>query len=128
MVTYVCIGLALVIVAQTVVIVRVTKALQTLGRFGDRLAHLAAAMELLTDTTEAGLGNVAVALERGTPQRAARATRGATAKRIATAARRGGSVEEIAADELLSESEVRLHLQLAPLNAMEGVGRGSLRS
>jgi len=125
--TYVCIGLALVIVAQTLVIVRVTTALQTLGRFGDRLAHLAAAMELLTDTTEAGLGNVAVALERGGPQRAARATRGATSKRIATAARRGGSVEEIAADELLSESEVRLHLQLAPLNAMEGVGRGSLR-
>lgn len=127
MLTYVCIGLALVIVAQTLVIVRVTTALQTLGRFGDRLAHLAAAMELLTDTTEAGLGNVAVALERGGPQRAARATRGATSKRIATAARRGGSVEEIAADELLSESEVRLHLQLAPLNAMEGVGRGSLR-
>jgi hypothetical protein len=114
--TYVCIGLALVIVAQTLVIVRVTSALRSVGRFGDRLAHLAAAMELLTDTTEAG------------PQRAARATRGATAKRIATAARRGGSLEEIAADELLSESEVRLHLQLAPLNALEGVGRGSLRN
>jgi len=126
--TYVCIGLALVIVAQTLVIVRVTSALRSVGRFGDRLAHLAAAMELLTDTTEAGLGNVAVALERGGPQRAARATRGATAKRIATAARRGGSLEEIAADELLSESEVRLHLQLAPLNALEGVGRGSLRN
>jgi len=126
--TYVCIGLALVIVAQTLVIVRVTSALKSVGRFGDRLAHLAAAMELLTDTTEAGLGNVAVALERGGPQRAARATRGATSKRIATAARRGGSLEEIAADELLSESEVRLHLQLAPLNAMEGVGRGSLRN
>jgi len=126
--TYVCIGLALVIVAQTLVIVRVTSALRSVGRFGDRLAHLAAAMELLTDTTEAGLGNVAVALERGGPQRAARATRGATSKRIATAARRGGSLEEIAADELLSESEVRLHLQLAPLNALEGVGRGSLRN
>ena len=128
MLTYVCIGLALVIVAQTLVIVRVTNALRTVGRFGDRLAHLAAAMELLTDTTDAGLGNVAVALERGAPQRAARATRGATARRIATAARRGGSLEEIAAEELLSESEVRLHLQMAPLNAMEGVGSGSLRN
>jgi hypothetical protein len=127
-VTYLCIGLAVVIVAQTLVIIRVTNALKTVGRFGDRLAHLAAALELLTDTTEAGLGNVAVALERGTPQRAARATRGATSKRIATAARKGGSVEEIAADELLSESEVRLHLQLAPLNSREGAGRGSLRS
>ncbi|MGE0863539.1 MAG: hypothetical protein AB7P34_06520 [Vicinamibacterales bacterium] len=125
---YVCIGLALVIIAQTLVIVRVTNALRSVGRFGDRLAHLAAALELLTDTTEAGLGNVAVALERGGPQRAARATRGATSKRIASAARRGGSLEEIAADELMSESEVRLHLQLAPLNAIEGVDRGSLRN
>jgi len=125
---YVCIGLALVIIAQTLVIVRVTSALRSVGRFGDRLAHLAAALELLTDTTEAGLGNVAVALERGGPQRAARATRGATSKRIASAARRGGSLGEIAADELMSESEVRLHLQLAPLNAIEGVDRGSLRN
>ncbi|MGE3490827.1 MAG: hypothetical protein AB7N29_12545 [Vicinamibacterales bacterium] len=128
MLIYVCIGLALVIIAQTLVIVRVTNALRSVGRFGDRLAHLAAALELLTDTTEAGLGNVAVALERGGPQRAARATRGATSKRIASAARRGGSLEEIAADELMSESEVRLHLQLAPLNAIEGVDRGSLRN
>lgn len=128
MLIYVCVAMALVVVAQSLVIVRVTRALRSVGTFGDRLAHLAAALELLTDTTEAGLGNVAVALERGTPQREARATRGATSKRIATAARRGGSVEEIAARELLSESEVRLHLQLAPLNNLEGVASGSMRS
>ena len=63
MLLYVCIGLAVAVVAQSLVIVRVSRALNSVGRFGDRIAHLAAALELLTDTTEAGLGNVAVALE-----------------------------------------------------------------
>ena len=127
MLTYICAALAVVAIAQTLVIVRVSKALQTVGRFGERLAHLAAALELLTDTTEAGLGNVAVALEKGAQQRATRSTRGATARRISTASSRGGSVEEIAASELLSESEVRLHLHLAPTTNLKGPDYGSLR-
>jgi len=122
--TYVCIGLAVAVVAQSLVIVRVSRALNSISRFGDRVAHLAAALELLTDTTEAGLGNVAVALEKGAPSRAARATRTATSKRITSAARRGGSIEEIAANELISESEVRLHMTLAE---PEGEIYGSLR-
>jgi len=122
---YVCLGLAATVIAQSIVIVRVTRALQSFGRFGDRIAHLAAAMELLTDTTEAGLGNVAVALDKTSTHRAVRATRAATAKRITSAARRGGTIPEIAANELLSESEVRLHMTLAQ---PEGGTRGSLRS
>jgi hypothetical protein len=121
---YVCLGLALTVIAQSIVIVRVTRAFQSFGRFGDRIAHLAAAMELLTDTTEAGLGNVAVALDKSAPHRAVRATRAATSKRITSAARRGGSISEIAANELLSESEVRLHMTLAE---PEGEHYGSLR-
>ena len=111
---YVCLGLAAAVIAQSIVIVRVTRALQSFGRFGDRIAHLAAAMELLTDTTEAGLGNVAVG-----------SSMAAAAKRITSAARRGGTIPEIAANELLSESEVRLHMTLAQ---PEGGTRGSLRS
>jgi hypothetical protein len=123
--TYVCIGLAIAVVAQSLVIVRVTRALSAIGKFGDRLAHLAAALELLTDTTEAGLGNVAVALEKGAPHRAVRSTRAATSKRITAAARRGGSIEAIAASELLSESEVRLHMTLAePAGGLNGALRG----
>src|SRR5262245_4322776 len=71
-------GLSVIALAEAVVIVRVSKALKAVTRFGERLAHLASAMELLTDTTEAGLTNVGVALERSAPQRAARSTRGAT--------------------------------------------------
>jgi hypothetical protein len=122
--TYLCIGLVVAIVIQSLVIVRVTRALSAMGRFTDRLAHLAAALELLTDTTEAGLGNVAVALDKGVGHRAARSTRAATSRRITTASRRGGSIEEIAASELMSESEVRLHMTLAE---PEGGSYGSLR-
>lgn len=124
MLTYLCIGLVVAVVIQSFVIVRVTRALAAMGRFTDRLAHLAAALELLTDTTEAGLGNVAVALDKGMAHRTARSTRAATSRRITTAARRGGSIPEIAASELLSESEVRLHMTLAE---PEGGLNGSLR-
>lgn len=125
MLTYVCIGLAIAVVAQSLVIVRVSRALSAISRFTDRIAHLAAAMELLTDTTEAGLGNVAVALDKSLAHRAARSTRAATSRRITTAARRGGSIEEIAASELMSESEVRLHMTLAePDGGLNGAMRG----
>lgn len=125
MLTYLCIGLALAVVAQSLVIVRVSRALDGIKRFGDRVAHLAAALELLTDTTEAGLGNVAVALDNSAAPRAARTTRAATSRRITSAARKGGSIEEIAARELLSESEVRLHMTLAePDGGFDGALRG----
>lgn len=128
MLTYICAALAVVAIAEALVIIRVSKALHAIGRFGERLAHLASALELLTDTTEAGLGNVAVALERGAQQRATRSSRGATSRRIASASNRGGSIEDIAARESLSESEVRLHLHLAPTNTLKGAGHGALRS
>ncbi len=122
---YVCIGLAIAVVAQSLVIVRVSRALNSIGRFGERIAHLAAALELLTDTTEAGLGNVAVALEASTGPRAARGSRAATSRRITTAAKRGGTIPEIAASEALSESEVRLHMTLAePVGGINGTLRG----
>lgn len=120
-------GLSVIALAEAIVIVRLSKALKAVTRFGERLVHLASAMELLTDTTEAGLTNVGVALERSAPQRAARSTRGATARRIASAARGGRAIEQIAADESLSQSEVRLHLQLKPATADEGARDGTLR-
>ena len=120
-------GLAVIALAEAVVIVRLSKALKAVTRFGERLAHLASAMELLTDTTEAGLTNVGLALERSTPQRAARTTRGATSKRIAAAAKVGRPIEDIAADESLSQSEVRLHLQMKSQTGEEGARDGAMR-
>jgi alkylhydroperoxidase family enzyme len=112
MTTYLVIALTLVIVAQTALLLRVWPLLQRPARTEDRLAHFAEALALLTDTTEAGLANVALELE-STRRRTPRGTsRAATAKRIATAARKGQSIEDIVAAEALSESEIRLHLRM----------------
>src|SRR6185295_5914679 len=91
---------------------RVWALLRRPARTDDRLAHFAEALALLTDTTEAGLANVALELE-STRRRTPRGTsRAATAKRIATAVRKGQSIEDIIAAEALSESEIRLHLRM----------------
>ena len=124
---YALAALVLIALAEALMIVRLSRALSAVTKFGERIQHLASAMELLTDTTEAGLGNVAVALERSAPQRAVRTTRGATAKRIATAARSGKDIEEIAASESMSQSEVRLHLQMRSPMVAEGASQGALR-
>lgn len=112
MTTYLLIALTLVIVAHTAILMRVWALLRRPARTEDRLAHFAEALALLTDTTEAGLANVALELE-STRRRTPRGTsRAATAKRIATAARKGQSIEDIIAAEALSESEIRLHLRM----------------
>lgn len=126
--TYALAALVAVAAVQALLIVRLSKALQGVGRFAERLAHLAAALELLTDTTEVGLANVAAELERTSTARPPRPTRGATARRIASAVRRGHTIEDVAAHEALSQGEVRLHLQLAPPDALKGEGHGSMRS
>jgi hypothetical protein len=119
------VAVAVVAVIEALVIVRLSKALKAVARFSERLAHLVSALELLTDTTEAGLSHVATELARTGAPRTARAGRGATARRIAGAFRRGRSIEDISISEGLSESEVRLHLQLTQA---EGAGRGALRA
>jgi hypothetical protein len=86
------------------------------ARLGDRITHLAAGISLLTDTVESGLRDVSLEIERlsvvktASPRPKARV---AAQRRVATAARRGRSVQDIAAKEKMSESEVRLRLQMA---------------
>ena len=112
MTTYLMIALTLIIVAHTAMLWRIWSTLRRPARIDDRLAHFAEALALLTDTTEAGLANVALELEsarRRTPRGTSRA---ATAKRIATAVRKGRSIEDIVAAEAISESEIRLHLSI----------------
>jgi len=118
-------AVGLVALAEALVLFRLSKALGAVARFGERMAHLTSALELLTDTTEAGLTNVARELERSAAPRAARSSRSSTARRIAGAARRGEAVGDIASREGLSESEVNLHLQLSK---PKGGGRGAMRS
>jgi hypothetical protein len=86
-----------------------------LAHLGDRVAHLTAGISLLTDTVEGGLRDVAQEIERLAAVKMAPKpkTNAATQRRVATAGRRGRSVQDIASKEQMSESEVRLRLQLA---------------
>ena len=114
--TYVVAALTVVVFAQTVALWRIARGMSGVSRLGERLNRFAEALALLTDTTEAGLATVANELEQSGRRRASRtAARASTARRISTAAVRGRSVEEIAALEALSESEIRLHLHMADL-------------
>ena len=99
-----------------------------IDRLDDRISHLLAGISLLTDTTEGALRDVAVELTRlaGAQDGAKPRTRAATQRRVATAARRGRSVQDIAAEEEVSESEVRLRLQLEKA-AKERANHASMR-
>ena len=127
MLTYALMALTVVVFAQTVAILRLSRAQRATSRLNDRLSHFAEALALLTDTTEVGLANVAAELEQTGRARAARSVSPrSAAKRIVNAARCGQAIDEIAASESMSESEVRLHLgMLKP--AAKGARHGALR-
>src|SRR5919106_2900567 len=77
-------------------------------RLDDRISHLLAGVSLLTDTTEGALRDVATEVSRlaSTKDVARPATR-TTQRRVTAAARRGRTVQDIAAMEEVSEGEVR---------------------
>ena len=96
-------------------------------RLDDRVAHLLAGVSLLTDTTEGALRDVAAEINRlasaGTAEPRPRV---ATQRRIAASARRGQTIQSIAANEQMSEGEVRLRLQLERAQK-ERVNHASMR-
>ena len=99
-----------------------------------RVAHLSAAMALLTDTLEGGLQDVAREVSRLSAQPSsaatpvvARTTRTAAQRRVKGAAKRGHSVRDIAAAEQMSEGEVRLMLQNGSREVKEPPVHASLR-
>ena len=82
-------------------------------RLDARVAQLSAALALLTDTVEAGFQDV---LRQATPvveKRQPVVPRANARRRIRSAAKRGRTVDQIAAAEHLSEGEVRLMLQMS---------------
>jgi hypothetical protein len=83
-------------------------------RLDDRMAHLSAGVSLLTDTAEGALRDVAAEISRLAALTDANKVRprAMTQRRIAASARRGRTVQDIAATEQISEGEVRLRLQL----------------
>ena len=99
-----------------------------------RVAHLSAAMALLTDTLEGGLHDVAREVSRlATVQPAAAVSAAAprnrttTQRRVRGAAKRGQSVRDIAAAEQMSEGEVRLMLQNTSREIKEPTLHASMR-
>jgi hypothetical protein len=102
----------------------------TLAALDHRITQLTAGIALLTDTTEIGLRDVATEIGRlATPAATAPRPRPRTVtqRRIAVAAKRGRSVQEIAANEDVSEGEVRLRLNLDKQRASKGQAHASMR-
>jgi hypothetical protein len=107
-------GLGTLALLQAGLAWRLHRSAARIARFDERLAHLGDAMGLLTETNEMGFRSLASELERQQVPKPARndASRRRT-ERVASASRRGASVETIAASEAMSEGEVRLRLHLA---------------
>jgi len=110
---YAVVALVVMPLVQVLLFARLTRVARVPAKDEQRVARLAAALEMLTDTTEEGFVNVAAELGRlGAKPLEARSSRRSTTRRIGTAVRKGRSIEDIAMAESLSESEVRLHLGL----------------
>lgn len=110
------IGMGAVLLVQTALLLWAVRRLDELGHIRERLSRLADGLALLTDTTEVGMATFARELQRQQGPRASAprsSTRASVSKRVVAAARKGDDLATIAGRESLSESEVRLHLQLA---------------
>jgi len=122
--TYTVAAMGVVMLVQSWCLWRVLDRLGVLERFEDRLASLSHTMMLLTDTTETCFQVIASQLEKEQAERAASPTaRVGRQRRIVTAAKRGQSVGEIAAQEEVAEGEARLRLHLAEKTESKEKGR-----
>ena len=119
-------AMVVVTVFNTWCLWRVLDRLGVLRRFEERLSSLTHTLALLTDITEGCFQAVVSQLQQDQSQKAA-ATVGRVARqrRMVGAARRGRSVPDIAADEEVAESEVRLRLHLAKQGRITEMERGS---
>jgi hypothetical protein len=109
------VALTLVGVVEAAAFWYVARGLRRLEHVESRLAHLNDALALLTETAESGFRSTAAEIGRIAERTAAAATATpATAvRRIASAAKKGRSTSDIAAEERLAEGEVSLRLHLA---------------
>lgn len=120
-------AMAVVNALQLSLLIRLARRITGAERVHERLTHFAEALTLLTDTTEQGLANVASGLTAFGQRTATRGTTRATTRRIVSAARKGRPVSAIAAEESMSESEIRLHLELGSAPALAEARHGAMR-
>lgn len=101
-------ALATLIVFQIVSAVRLAKRLRAAAEIAGRLDRLTAAIGLLTDTTEGGLGALTSEIER--LGRRAVVTSPRDTKRAATGSSRREDFSQAALDEALAQGEANVHL------------------
>jgi hypothetical protein len=125
-------GVMLVLLTASLVMVWLQR--RKVRSLDGRVAHLSAAMALLTDTLEGGLHDVAREVSRLATAQPAAATavaaprnRTTTQRRVRGAAKRGQTVRDIAAAEQMSEGEVRLMLQNTSREIKEPTLHASMR-
>ena len=125
------IGGAVILALQLTAVVGLWLQRRKVRNLDGRVAHLSAAMALLTDTLEGGLHDVAREVSRlGTQPSAAPVVprnRTAAQRRVRGAAKRGRSVRDIAAAEQMSEGEVRLMLQASSRELKEPSNHAEMR-
>lgn len=107
-------GVGAVALAQAWLVWRASRALTRVTAIEARIEKFGDALALLTDTTESAFRAVAAEMSRSPVRPATQsAVSSARTRRMARAATRGASIEQIAAAEEVAEGEVRLRLQLA---------------
>jgi hypothetical protein len=131
---YVLTALVILSVVETWLLCLIGRRVGGFARIEERVSSLTHTIALLTDTTETCFNVVAARLEPGAARsepavaRPTR-TRAARQRRILGGASNGRSVEEIAVDEEVAESEVALRLALARRAARwEELENGAMRS
>ena len=129
---YVISILTVVCAVQLWLLWRLVRAMGRLQGFEDQLARCTQGLSLLVDTSEAGfamlgneIGKLAAAPARAPSSRA-------TTRRVTAAASHGREIPDIAANQGLSEGEVRLRIHLAAAEpassrGRDGVTRGTVR-
>lgn len=122
------VAVAAAVLLHTVLLMWVLRRVGRLAGEANRLRQLTEGLALLTDTTEAGLTTLIREVERlGLRPSPARPSRKSVARRVVAAEQGGEAVAEIAGREAMSESEVRLHLMLANVQARkQGAARASV--
>jgi len=120
-------AMAVINALQLALLIRLARRVTGVERVNERLSHFAQALSLLTDTTEHGLASIAAGLTEAGRKTNTRSTTKSTTKKIVSAVRGGRSIAAVAAEMSMSESEIRLHLELGGLTAKVGEEHGSLR-
>jgi hypothetical protein len=126
---YLAAAVVSIVAIQSIAIWRMSSRLKALTRLEARLTTFAHSLTLLTDTTETCFQALAAQVAQEDPRAAASVPgRAMRQRRVVGAARRGRTVDEIAANEELAESEVRLRLHLADSQLpTEGARYGAMR-